>query len=181
MSTEDDLTRVSDLSSFSLQEILGRSDDGRSIFLLATINSPTPTSQVALLLVSSVAMSERTVDKILSSTTLKLDKHNDIYYSYVGLVSNADFIIDIVYPATEREIAKYRTQQKKIILETPLLYTTITNPYIKQIPASQLGWVYNILEGRAEQEDIIYKDPHHLNGFVLMPDFKWNRVDVSAL
>jgi hypothetical protein len=39
----------------------------------------------------------------------------------------------------------------------------------------------DILDGTAEQDDVLLKDPHPTDGFVLLPDFKWNRVDLSTL
>lgn len=44
-----------------------------------------------------------------------------------------------------------------------------------------LQWVYNILEGRAEAERVIYNDPDPLKGFVLLPDMKWDQSDVKSL
>jgi len=39
----------------------------------------------------------------------------------------------------------------------------------------------SILEGRQEQGDIIFRDSDPEKGFVLLPDSKWNRVDVRSL
>lgn len=38
---------------------------------------------------------------------------------------------------------------------------------------TSLGWLYNILEGKAEQESILYRDNDPTNGFILIPDFKF--------
>lgn len=35
-------------------------------------------------------------------------------------------------------------------------------------------WITNILEHKAEQENVIYEDPDKDNGFVLVTDFKWD-------
>ena len=42
-------------------------------------------------------------------------------------------------------------------------------------------WVYNVLDGKAEQDRMIYQDPHPETGFVLLPDFKWDQKDVQNL
>ncbi|KAE8592037.1 hypothetical protein XENTR_v10018632 [Xenopus tropicalis] len=42
-------------------------------------------------------------------------------------------------------------------------------------------WVYNILEKKAEAERIVYENPDPANGFVLIPDFKWNQKQVEDL
>ena len=39
-------------------------------------------------------------------------------------------------------------------------------------------WVYNILEGRAEQNRVVFDDPDPENGFVLVPDLKWDQKEV---
>jgi len=127
-------------------------------------------------------VNERTISSILSEeTSISLEKHNDIYYSFLGIVKNTEIVIDVIFPASEKDIAKFRTQKKGIITETPTLYNTITLPYIKQLPSKRLEWVFNILEGREEQRDVWYRDTHPHDGFVLLPDLKWNRIDTSSL
>lgn len=42
-------------------------------------------------------------------------------------------------------------------------------------------WVYNILEKKAEADRIIHENPDPCNGFVLVPDFKWNQNQVRLL
>ena len=37
-----------------------------------------------------------------------------------------------------------------------------------------MQWVYNILDKKSEVERIIYEDPDAEQGFVVMPDMKWN-------
>ena len=44
-----------------------------------------------------------------------------------------------------------------------------------------LQWVYNILEKKTEADRIVYEDPSPDTGFILLPDMKWNRKDISAL
>ena len=41
--------------------------------------------------------------------------------------------------------------------------------------------MYNVLDGKAEQDRMIYQDPHPETGFVLLPDFKWDQKDVQNL
>ncbi|OMJ23150.1 m7GpppX diphosphatase [Smittium culicis] len=61
------------------------------------------------------------------------------------------------------------------------MYKSITVKYIDQEPLSRIQWVYNILEGKAETERVIYKDDNQLTGFVLLPDFKWDETSLSNL
>lgn len=53
---------------------------------------------------------------------------------------------DVIYPATQKHISKHTAQAYRLIHEDPELYERATLPYIQAIPASRLGWVYNILE-----------------------------------
>ena len=47
----------------------------------------------------------------------------------------------------------------------------------------QLGWVFNILEGRTEQEDVILRDEGHGpgDGFLMLPDLNWDRKSMGSL
>ncbi|XP_048471335.1 m7GpppX diphosphatase [Rhincodon typus] len=42
-------------------------------------------------------------------------------------------------------------------------------------------WVYNILEKKAEADRIIYENPDPQDGFLLIPDLKWNQKQVDDL
>ncbi|XP_058712869.1 m7GpppX diphosphatase isoform X2 [Poecile atricapillus] len=42
-------------------------------------------------------------------------------------------------------------------------------------------WVYNILEKKAEADRIIHENPDPSNGFVLVPDLKWNQNQLDDL
>lgn len=42
-------------------------------------------------------------------------------------------------------------------------------------------WVYNILEHKQETERIIFEDPDPNNGFILLPDLKWDGRNVENL
>ena len=54
--------------------------------------------------------------------------------------------LDIIYPATQKHISKHAAQAHRLVLEEPQLYARATLPFIQALPASRLGWVYNILE-----------------------------------
>lgn len=62
----------------------------------------------------------------------------------VPLYSAVNF--DVIYPATQKHISKHTAQTHRLVLEDPELYERATLPFIQSIPASRLGWVYNILE-----------------------------------
>lgn len=57
-----------------------------------------------------------------------------------------------------------------MVTETPEIYRNYVQPYMqKQREEGRLNWVFNIIEGRTEQEDVIYRE-HGEEGFLLLPD-----------
>ncbi|KAJ1676573.1 hypothetical protein EV182_007923, partial [Spiromyces aspiralis] len=78
-------------------------------------------------------------------------------------------------------IEKHRHQAKHIIHETPALYHTVVKPYIYGEPQSRIQWVYNILDHKHESERIIFEEPNKQDGFVLLPDFKWDGKTIDSL
>ena len=44
-----------------------------------------------------------------------------------------------------------------------------------------IQWVYNILEGRSETDRVVYSDTNQSDGFVLLPDLKWDGKDLHSL
>ena len=37
-----------------------------------------------------------------------------------------------------------------------------------------MQWVYNILNKKSEADRVIYEDPNAEEGFIVLPDLKWN-------
>jgi len=57
-----------------------------------------------------------------------------------------------------------------MVTETPEIYRDYVRPFIqKKREEGRLNWVFNIIEGRTEQEDVIYRE-HGEEGFLLLPD-----------
>lgn len=85
-----------------------------------------------------------------------------------------DTRIKTIFPATDVHIAKYETQSRVMLVETPEIYQSITLPYIKNIPKERTEWVRNILYKSAEAERVIFHDHDINDGFVILPDMKWD-------
>jgi m7GpppX diphosphatase len=81
--------------------------------------------------------------------------------------------VSTIYPATQKHIEKYSSQEFFLVEETQEIYEQITLPYIRSEQFS-LDWVYNILEHKKEADKIIYEDIDPKTGFMLLPDLKWN-------
>ena len=75
--------------------------------------------------------------------------------------------------------------------ETPAIYRERVRPFMRaRREAGRLNWVFNIIEGRQEQEDVIYRTPFgegpgggagEEEGFLLLPDLNWDRQTLDAL
>lgn len=53
------------------------------------------------------------------------------------------------------------------------MYSNVTLPFLMKEQFT-LDWVYNILEHKQEADRIIYEDLDPSDGFILLPDYKWN-------
>ncbi|KAG9309999.1 scavenger mRNA decapping enzyme [Chiua virens] len=107
-------------------------------------------------------------------TSTKLIGNTDIYsWSHGWLTRNEDMPdvqIRVIFPATEVHIQKYTRQERILVSETPALYNDIVKPYIDAFPASRTQWVRDILEGKAEVDDVLCRTDR----FLIVPDMKWD-------
>ncbi|KAL6260141.1 hypothetical protein P5V15_007676 [Pogonomyrmex californicus] len=101
---------------------------------------------------------------------------NDVYRTYNCIPSEEHngMQATVIYPATQTLIDKYKKQQTYMIDETYELYQQVVLPYIESMSLSY-EWITNILEHKAEQDNIIYEDSDKNTGFVLVTDFKWDK------
>lgn len=120
---------------------------------------------------------------------------NDIYKWYMANSSSShvtadshsppDLKLNLIWPCTEQHIRKYSAQPLRMVTETPQIYNDYIRPYMQQKrEEGRLNWVFNILEGRTEQEDVILRDkgtnPNE-DGFLILPDLNWDRKTISSL
>lgn len=49
------------------------------------------------------------------------------------------------------------------------------------VTAHAIQWAYNILDGQAERDRVVFSDPDPETGFVLLPDLKWDSADLQNL
>lgn len=71
-----------------------------------------------------------------------------------------------------------------MVTETPEIYKSQVRPYMQaKREEGRLNWVFNILEGRTEQEDVIMRDPGHgpEDAFLMLPDLNWDRKTLNSL
>ena len=81
------------------------------------------------------------------------------------------FDVELISPATERQI--YRAMPSfgsTLIHETPEMYETIVQPFIKSIvDGNSLGWINNVIEVKKEKERLLVNSPL----FIVNIDTKW--------
>ncbi|KAG8964723.1 hypothetical protein FRC00_001379 [Tulasnella sp. 408] len=134
----------------------------------------------------------------------RLIEQNDIYsegmaWSFSPSTDHdPDIKISIIANATPLHIAKKTRQKQFLIRETPEIYGSIVLPYITAIPPERTQWyltrglfavgrrlllprVLNILSHKTEFEKILYEDPSPTDGFIVLPDFKWDCTTISQL
>lgn len=129
---------------------------------------------------------EDMLDICSEKTYLNEEMKNDAYgtYSMVLPQKFCDAKATVICPATEKHIAKYSKKSVWIIKESKEDYETITRPMIDsqfEKKVFNLNWIYNILDGKAEKEKVLYNDPDPVNGFVIVLDFKWTGEDSKLL
>lgn len=97
----------------------------------------------------------------------------------------ADLKINLIYPCTESHVKKYSKQHVRFVTETPEIYKDKIRPYMQsKRDQGRLNWVFNIIEGRTEVEDVIYRTKLGEagdEGFLLLPDLNWDRSTLDAL
>lgn len=96
-----------------------------------------------------------------------------------------DLKLNLIYPCTPKHVQKYSAQRVRMVTETPEIYSRHIRPYMSsQRAAGRLDWVFNILEGRTEQEDVIARcdwDSPSDSGFLMLPDLNWDRKTVQGM
>lgn len=97
----------------------------------------------------------------------------------------ADLKINLIYPCTETHVKKYSKQGVRFVTETPEIYKEHVRPYmLSKREQGRLNWVFNIIEGRKEVEDVIFRTKlgdEGDEGFLLLPDLNWDRKTIDAL
>ncbi|XP_055353476.1 m7GpppX diphosphatase-like [Paramacrobiotus metropolitanus] len=124
------------------------------------------------------------LDEIFASSPQGiLDFQNDIYHNYRTFFSREFNSVKttLIYPATEEHLEKYSRHDMHIIEETAEDYRNITLPLLVQEKRFSLKWVDNILDHKKESERIVFEDPDKENGFILLPDLKWDAQNVETL
>lgn len=71
-------------------------------------------------------------------------------------------------------------QPRRLLIETPETYAAVVEPYISSFPPERTAWVHAILEGRKEADRVLFSSAGN-EGFMLIPDLKWDGTTTAAL
>ena len=112
-------------------------------------DSPTPTCKA--LIISRPKIHPDTC--ISNASQIHTTFHNDIYTTLEAQLPSL-WEFKVIYPAATKHLNKYKRKKKQLIKETP-------QDYLKRDMAEEVKhnqWVYNILEGKAEADRIIFRE-----------------------
>ncbi|XP_042656512.1 m7GpppX diphosphatase [Tyto alba] len=171
------------LSELRLRRVLRESARDKAVFLHGEVTSPSGEGTDAVVILEKTPFQEEKVlDLLKKHTKLELQMCNDIYSTYhlYPPPELSEIKTTVVYPATEKHLQKYLRQEVHLVRETWEDYKNITLPFI-QSQSFSIQWVYNILGKKAEADRIIHENPDPCNGFILVPDFKWNQNQLDDL
>ncbi|KAL4980842.1 HIT-like domain-containing protein, partial [Aspergillus desertorum] len=178
------------ISKFVVTRLLKQDQNSRRIALLGSIDG-----QQGLLIAERAAFATESLAalKAFHSSITRVSNlgYNDIYRWYLassGLDGDGhpsyDLKLNVIWPCTEQHIKKYSDQVLRMVTETPEIYRNYIRPYMQEKrERGRLNWVFNILEGRTEQEDVMLRDDGHgpEDAFLMLPDLNWDRKTLGSL
>ncbi|XP_006140703.2 m7GpppX diphosphatase [Tupaia chinensis] len=172
-------------SGFRLQKVLRESARDKIIFLHGKVNEASgdrDSEDAVVILEKTPFQAEQVAQLLAGSPELQLQFGNDVYSTYRLSAPRqlSDVKTTVVYPATEKHLQKYLRQDLCLVRETGADYRNVTLPHL-QAQSLSVQWVYNILDKKAEADRIVFENPDPCDGFVLIPDLKWNQQQLDDL
>lgn len=179
------MSNISQLvGAFEFRRLLKTDPQTKTLALLGKINGED--AIVSLEKTHFLVEDDSSIDVESIVDQLEVIQNNDIYYwSKATLKQEVSLLpggkLNLIYPATETHIKKYGVQKSHYVKETPEIYNNHVVPYIKSMKGDRIKWVYNILFEGKEAETFVYHDQNPETGFVLLPDMKWDGMNMDAL
>ncbi|KAI9801788.1 MAG: hypothetical protein M1825_003160 [Sarcosagium campestre] len=181
------------LSRFEFEQVLNQDQGGRRVTLQGRIDD-----QSCILTIERCAFPTSPSDLSRLPSSLQRVQNlssNDIYAWYLAscggqssdtrnedAISTPDVKVNLIHPCTEAHIKKYSRQGVRMVTETPHIYRERIQPYMqRKREEGRLNWVWNIIEGRTEQEDVILRVSGGEEGFLVLPDLNWDRITLTSL
>ncbi|XP_026324530.1 m7GpppX diphosphatase [Hyposmocoma kahamanoa] len=170
------------LEDFIPEKVLNNNTNRKTVCVQGKFKDKTG---VGLIVLEKNAFKEEELDEngyFSEDSELRTLFQNDIYGNFECFPRSSinGLRATIIFPATENHIVKYSRQEVHLVSETPELYQTLTLPHIES-KQFNIQWVYNILDGKKEQDRVIYDNKCEKEGFLIVPDLKWDGVTKETL
>lgn len=156
--------------------------EDKTIWMLGSIKGDLVNK--ALLQLKKTEFQEKQLESLGSETSALLSaekffNNNEFYKFHTELKPPVSTITaQIIYPASEKLITKYSYQEKVSVIETADLYHKVVKPhYIDPMDLSHCNWIYSILDGVKEQENVLYTD----DDFMLMKNYTYIEGDIRTI
>ena len=177
--------QVNNLNNFRVERVLSCPASRKFAAVVGCFQDDTDSdSKKAVVTLERKAFDPQRLPDLLSQSKLDLDFSNAEYsiFNLVAADEHSGIKCDVIYPATAKHIAKYTEPDLRIIRETFQIYQEVVLPYIERDERGQrIEWVHNILDKKKEVERIIFEDTDPSNGFILLPDMKWDQGTLTDL
>jgi m7GpppX diphosphatase len=169
------MTEPIDFAQFQLEEVIDASTVNKSITFKGKYKGET-----AVVRLEKTPFDEKATRESMNSPELVSERTliNDVYSRY-KLTPPANAVNElktiVVVPANETVLAKYSRTETILFYESPRMYEEIVEKFITKTVTEQKDynqWVYNILDGKTEQDHVLFNDPHPEKGFMLLPSLK---------
>ena len=136
--------------------------------------------QTAVIRLDKIPFDEDSAREAINDANLEAERNlnNDVYSRYkLRPPSNGvgDLKAIVVVPASETVLGKYSREETLLFYESKCFYEKIVEKFIHETVIKNKDynqWVYNILDGKTEQEHVLFNDPDPVSGFVLLPSLK---------
>jgi len=166
--------------------MLSESTSRKSIALLGHLEGADADTKTIVYLEKKPFVSEAIADALSSEPTpLTRDFNNAEYtvYSMGGAAGGLGAVkCDVIHPATAKHVVKYTKHEVRVVRETAEMYAKVTLPYIEREElGDRIKWVHNILDKKKESERIMLEDTDPKDGFIFLPDMKWDQETTSDL
>ena len=165
------LTKMDRLCAFEMSRILNVTES-----LVATVGKFPGSESDAVIIMKNGTMSDQCksvqrVQRIFSELNLKIRKTNS-NYAYFEADHTSSVSVEVVWPADEKVVKKWTRGISEVFVESREDYEREIVPTLPA-HAKRLDWLYAILDGKNEQEDIIAMCTAPCEGFVLLPNPRW--------
>mmetsp|Transcript_45832 Transcript_45832/g.143361 ORF Transcript_45832/g.143361 Transcript_45832/m.143361 type:complete len:336 (-) Transcript_45832:306-1313(-) len=167
-----------DLGDFELDEVVCGSNE--QVVLLGRFKGR---EGAALVTVKNAGSKARLDDEAVAmqcmrEARLQLKKVNNNYgYYSTRLALFGHAAVDVVWPVDAETVQRQRPRSWVAVRETPALYARGVKPVaFSEAQTKRQQWVYQILDGVAEQDDVVYAD----EVFMLVSSPKWRDKADSA-